>query len=86
MTLFLVDIDLTIDRSAKQIQDHYENYLRPEIDKSPWTYEEDVLLIELLAKYGKDWNLILKSFKGRTQSQIKNRYYGRLKRMEDKKY
>ena len=61
------------------------NYLRPEINKEPWTFEEDLQLIELLRKYGRNWSLIEKCMRGRTQSQIKNRYFGRLKRMQEKK-
>lgn len=41
--------------------------------------------MELLRKYGKNWDLIEGKLKGRTHNQIKNRYYGRLKRIEDKK-
>jgi hypothetical protein len=39
----------------------------------------------MMKVYGKDWNSIEGKFKGRTHNQIKNRYYGRLKRIEDKK-
>ena len=74
-----------LERNPKQIQDHYMNYLRPEINKEPWTFEEDLQLIELLRKYGRNWSLIEKCMRGRTQSQIKNRYFGRLKRMQEKK-
>ena len=61
------------------------NYLRPEINKEPWTLEEDLALIELLREFGKDWGEVEKRMNGRTQNQIKNRYFGRLKRLEDKK-
>ena len=43
------------------------------------------MLIKLLAEYGKDWKELEKKMEGRTQGQIKNRYFGRLKRLEDKK-
>ena len=49
---------LDIERTAKQLKDHYINYLRPDINKEKWTLEDDLLLIELLKKYGKNWNLI----------------------------
>ena len=41
--------------------------------------------MKLLARCGKDWQLIEKYMNGRTQSMIKNRYFGRLKRLEEKK-
>ena len=73
------------ERTLRQLEDHYNNYLRPGINKDPWTYEEDLLLLNMMKVYGKDWNSIEGKFKGRTHNQIKNRYYGRLKRIEDKK-
>ena len=36
---------LCIEKTPKQIEEHYNNYLRPDINKDPWTYEEDVLLM-----------------------------------------
>jgi hypothetical protein len=32
------------------------NYLRPEINREPWTLKEDLALIELLREFGKEWN------------------------------
>ena len=61
------------------------NYLRPEIKKDDWTLEEDLKLIDFLNRYGKNWKLIEKNFEGRTQNQIKNRYFGRLKKLSEKK-
>jgi hypothetical protein len=73
------------ERTPKQLEDHYNNYLRPGINKEPWTFDEDLLLMNLLRVHGKDWDFIEGKLKGRTHNQIKNRYYGRLKRIEDKK-
>ena len=61
------------------------NCLSPEINKDPWTIEQDMQLIEFLKSYGRDWAGISKHMNGRTQNQIKNRYFGRIKRLEDKK-
>lgn len=35
------------DRTAKQLREHYIGYLRPNINNSEWTIEEDLKLIEL---------------------------------------
>lgn len=67
------------------MKEHYHNYLRPEIKKDEWTLEEDLKLIELLNRYGKEWKIIERSFEGRTQNQIKNRYFGRLKKLGEKR-
>ena len=74
-----------IGRTPKQIEDHYTNFLRPDINKGAWNLEEDLLLIKLLKQVGKDWDELERRFSGRTQNQLKNRYFGRLKRLDDKK-
>ena len=61
------------------------NYLRPEINKHEWTLEEDLKLVDCLNKYGKDWKEIEDNLEGRTQNQIKNRYFGRLKKLAERK-
>lgn len=35
--------------------------------------------------YGKNWKYLEQNFEGRTQNQIKNRYFGRLKKINEKK-
>ena len=35
--------------------------------------------------YGKNWKYLEQNFDGRTQNQIKNRYFGRLKKLAEKK-
>jgi len=37
-----------LDRTVKQIQQYYEFHLKPNIKKTDWTLEEDLLLIELI--------------------------------------
>ena len=55
------------------------NYLRPGINKDDWSIEEDMKILELVGKYGTKWKSIQKEMGMRTDNQIKNRYYGRLK-------
>ena len=43
------------------------------------------MLVRLLNEHGKVWRLIEEHFPGRTQNQIKNRYFGRLKKLAEKK-
>ena len=61
------------------------NYLRPEIKRDDWTLQEDLLLVNLLNAHGKNWKILEDTLQNRTQNQIKNRYFGRLKRISDKK-
>lgn len=61
------------------------NYLRPNIKKDDWSMEEDLKLINLMNRYGKNWKFLENNLEGRTQNQIKNRYFGRLKKLSEKK-
>jgi myb proto-oncogene protein len=55
------------------------NYLRPDINKDQWCIEEDMKILELINKHGTQWKVIQQEMPNRTDNQIKNRYYGRLK-------
>lgn len=47
--------ELITDRNARQIKQHYNNYLRPGVMDCDWTLENDLKLVELLNLYGKSW-------------------------------
>ena len=72
-------------RNARQIREHYDNHLRPGVDHGEWTIDEEMALMELLNRHGKEWKKILQCFPQRTVDQLKNRYFGRLKKMNAKK-
>lgn len=55
------------------------NYLRPDINKEEWSLQEDQKILELIAQHGTKWKRIQQEMGSRTDNQIKNRYYGRLK-------
>lgn len=44
-----------------------------------WKKEEDVLLLELVAKYGPKWTLIGKTIGGRACKQVRDRYNNHLR-------
>lgn len=67
------------------MRDHYVNYLKPEISKGEWTLEEDVELVRLFNLHGKDWRAIEQSLPGRSRNQIKNRFFGKITRLNNKK-
>jgi len=62
-------------RTCKQVRDRYLNNLRPNINNSPFTKEEDEKLVELYLKLGTKWKQIAELIPGRTESQVKNRFY-----------
>lgn len=66
-------------RTARQCRDRWLNYLSPNVRKSPWTVEEDKLLIDKINELGTHWSSIAKYFDGRSDNHIKNRWYSHLK-------
>jgi myb proto-oncogene protein len=72
-------------RTIKQIRDHYENNLKPDVNRNEWTLEEDLLLIDLVNKFGRNWKEIEDRLRGRSRNQIKNRFFGKICRLNSKK-
>jgi hypothetical protein len=74
------------NRNGKQVRDRYINYLLPNIKTDLWTEAEDQFLINLTYQHGNKWKLISTFIQGRTENQVKSRYYTHLKkRAEDGK-
>lgn len=47
--------------------------------------EEDLLLIALINRYGKNWKEIEEQLVGRSRNQIKNRFFGKICRLNARK-
>ena len=72
-------------KTAKQLKDHYDTHLKPGLDTSKWDLAADLELLRLLAMYGCDWTTLAKNMPDRAYAQIKNRYYGRIAKIIQKK-
>jgi hypothetical protein len=59
------------------------NYLSPTLRDTPWTPEEDRLLVQKHRDFGSKWVQIALFFPNRTDAMIKNRF-NRLRRRERK--
>jgi len=67
-------------RTGKQVRDRYLNKLRPNIKCGDWSPEEDALLVRLCKEIGNRWSLIATHLPGRTEGQVKNRFYSHIKK------
>jgi len=68
------------NRNGKQVRDRYLNVLASNIKKAGWTVEEDRFILKMMKEIGPQWRKISKSMEGRTEMQVKNRYYTYLKK------
>jgi hypothetical protein len=69
-----------VGRTGKQVRDRYLNKLRPNIKCGDWSSEEDERLVALCKEIGNRWSLIATHLPGRTEGQVKNRYYSYIKK------
>ena len=49
-------------------------HLRPDLNKGPWTAEEDAALVEAHRAVGNRWSEIARRLPGRPENAIKNRW------------
>lgn len=70
-------------RTGKQVRERYLNKLDPKINRNRFTAEEDLKILKLYRQIGARWREISKSFEGRPENMIKNRFYSFIKKKYD---
>lgn len=63
------------NRTARQCRDRWKNYLSASSPNKEWTPEDDNMLIILIRKYGTKYSKIAKCMNGKTDVNIKNRWF-----------
>ena len=70
---FLIS-SLMPNRNVRQCRERWNNYLKPSVNRNPFTEDEDKLLLEKVKELGGQWKKIVPFFINRTVIQVKNRY------------
>jgi hypothetical protein len=61
-------------RTPRQCRERWRHYLHPVIVTSPWTAEENALLVEQYKVHGPKWAHLSTLFPGRTEVNLKNQW------------
>ena len=71
------------NRNRKQCKERYINNLMHKNNKRPWTVEEDEIILSKRLEFGNKWSKIAPFLVERSPNNVKNRFFGHLKKFVD---
>jgi hypothetical protein len=63
------------NKTPRQCRERFRNYLSPNVQNLAWNVEEISHLMRLVQLYGTKWNILTSYFPGRSQTDLKNKWY-----------
>ncbi|KAI9297172.1 Homeodomain-like protein, partial [Neoconidiobolus thromboides FSU 785] len=61
-------------RTGKQCRERWHNHLDPNVNKAPFTDQENQIILDMYHKIGPKWATISKQLVGRPDNSIKNHF------------
>jgi len=61
-------------RNSRQCRDRWRNYINPDLNKNPFSRDEDSKILEKYNIYGPKWNKIAVHLNDRSSNAVKNRF------------
>ena len=68
------------NKSSKQCRERWINFLCPNINKGIWSEKEENILFSTQLKIGNKWSELAKLLPGRSENDIKNHFYSKLRK------
>jgi hypothetical protein len=59
--------------------------LNPDLKKVAWTEKEEILIVQMRANLGNRWAKIARALPGRSDNDVKNRWYGKKNHQQQQK-
>ncbi len=66
-------------RNSKQVKDRFNNHLDPLISNEPFSFQEDLLILNLYKIFNTKWKLYIDHLPARSADRIKTRYNSSIK-------